>query len=159
MPHQVVADVMTRGVRTMAPDDSITLAAQAMQELDIGALPVCDGARLLGMVTDRDIVVRGVAQERWSATVRDIMSEDVLYCFEDEPVREALASMGHQQVRRLAVVDREKRLVGMLSLGDIATKAREVRAGEAIRDISEPSAPQRGGISAASGSAGGGQTA
>ena len=143
----------------MAPTDSALQAAQAMQELDVGALPVCDGARLLGMVTDRDIVVRAVAQERINADLRDIMSEGILYCFEDEPVHDALESMARQQVRRLAVVDRERRLVGMISLGDIATKGDEPGTGEAIRDISSPSEPQRGGISAASGAAGGGQTA
>lgn len=157
---QTIADIMTRGIRTMAPEDTVTAAAQAMSELDVGAMPVCDGARLVGMVTDRDIVVRGVAEERVGAPLREVMSEGVLYCHEDDTVESALASMRSQQVRRLPVVDRERRLVGMVSLGDLATKAEEAddEAADALRGISEPSEPNRSGQSAASGAAGGGQT-
>lgn len=155
---QTVSEVMTRGIRTMAPSDTVTAAAQAMRELDVGALPVCDGVRLVGMVTDRDIVVRSVAQERVDAPLAEVMSEGLLYCREDDSVESALESMRRQQVRRLPVVDEEKRLVGMLSLGDVATKAGEADTQEAVRDISEPSEPNRSGQSAASGTAGGGQT-
>ncbi|MFN4117309.1 CBS domain-containing protein [Acidovorax sp.] len=155
---QTVSEVMTRGVRTMAPTDSVTVAAQAMRELDVGSLPVCDGVRLVGMVTDRDIVVRGVAEERANAPLREVMSEGLLYCREDDPVDSALESMRSQQVRRLPVVDKDKRLVGILSLGDVATKAEGSDTEEAIRGISEPSEPDRSHQSAASGAAGGGQT-
>ena len=155
---QTVSHVMTRGIRTLAPTDRITQAAQAMQELDVGSIPVCDGVRLVGKVTDRDIVVRGVAQGRVDAALSEIMSEDVLYCHEDDPVATAIASMRRQQVRRLPVVDREKRLVGIVSLGDVATRSDEEGAGAALREISEPSEPHSGGQSAASGAAGGGQT-
>ena len=155
---QTVSQVMTRGIRTMAPQDTVTAAAQAMRELDVGALPVCDGVRLVGMVTDRDIVVRGVAQERVDAPLAEVMSEGLLYCREDDSVESALASMRSQQVRRLPVVDQDKRLVGMLSLGDVATKAEEADTQEAVRGISEPSEPNRSSQSAASGTAGGGQT-
>ena len=142
---QTVSHVMTRGIRTLAPTDRITQAAQAMQELDVGSIPVCDGVRLVGMVTDRDIVVRGVAQGRVDAALSEIMSEDVLYCHEDDPVATAIASMRRQQVRRLPVVDREKRLVGIVSLGDVATRSDEEGAGAALREISEPSEPHSGG--------------
>ena len=155
---QTVSHVMTRGIRTLAPTDRITQAAQAMQELDVGSIPVCDGVRLVGMVTDRDIVVRGVAQERVDVPLSEVMSEGILYCLEDDPVSTAIASMRRQQVRRLPVVDRDKRLVGIVSLGDVATKADEDDAGAALREISEPSEPYRGGQSVASGAAGGGQT-
>ncbi len=155
---QTVSDVMTRGIRTLSPSDTVTLAAQAMRELDVGAVPVCDGVRLVGMVTDRDIVVRGVAQERANARLSEVMSDSILYCREDDTVPSAMASMRRQQVRRLPVVDSEHRLVGIVSLGDLATKAESDDAGEVLRDISEPSEPQRGGQSVASGSAGGGQT-
>ena len=161
---QTVADVMTRGIRTLSPTDSLVLAAQAMRELDVGAVPVCDGVRLVGMVTDRDIVVRGVAQELMNASIGEVMSEGLLYCQEDEPVTSAIDSMRQQQVRRLPVVDKDKRLVGIVSLGDVATKVDGIEhsgqdsAGAAIRDISEPSEPDRSGLSAASGPAGGGQT-
>ena len=155
---QKVSEVMTRGVRTIAPTDTVTFAAQAMRELDVGALPVCDGVRLVGMITDRDIVVRGVAEELVNGPVQALMSEGLLYCQEDDTVSSALASMSSQQVRRLPVVDKDKRLVGMVSLGDLATKGvDEDDAGAAVRDISEPSEPDRSSLSAASGVAGGGQ--
>lgn len=155
---QTVSEVMTRGVRTLSPTDTVTAAAQAMQELDVGSIPVCDGVRLVGMVTDRDIVVRGVAQERVNAPLQEVMSEGLLYCHEDDTVPSAIASMRSQQVRRLPVVDKDKRLVGIVTLGDVATKGDEDSAGDALREISEPSEPDRSGLSAASGSAGGGQT-
>ena len=155
---QTVSDVMTRGVLTLSPTDTLTAAAQAMQELDVGSIPVCDGVRLVGMVTDRDIVVRGVAQERVNVSLQDVMSEGLLYCHEDDTVPSAMESMRRQQVRRLPVVDKDKRLVGIVTLGDVATKGDEDDAGDALRGISEPSEPHRSRLSAASGTAGGGQT-
>lgn len=140
---QKVSDIMTRGIRTMSPTDTITAAAQAMRELDVGSLPVCDGTKMLGMVTDRDIVVRAVAQDRMNAPLSEVMSEGLLYCNEDDTVEGALESMSKQQVRRLPVIDGNKKLVGIVSLGDLATKSNGEGAGEAIRDISEPSEPQR----------------
>jgi CBS domain-containing protein len=156
---QTVSDVMTRGVRTLSPTDTLTAAAQAMQELDVGSIPVCDGVRLVGMVTDRDIVVRGVAQERVNVSLQDVMSEGLLYCHEDDTVPSAMESMRRQQVRRLPVVDKDKRLVGIVTLGDVATKGDEDDAGDALRGISEPSEPHRSRLSAGSGTAGGGWTA
>jgi CBS domain-containing protein len=155
-----VKDVMTAGVRTMSPSDSVVLAAQAMEELDVGALPVCDGRRVLGMVTDRDIVLRGVAQGLVpdSTTVDAVMTGDVEWVFEDEEAGEAAARMQQLQIRRLPVLDREKRLVGIVSLGDLAAKGDAEQAGEALADISEPARPARAGISAASGVAGGGES-
>ena len=141
-----VSDIMTRGIRTVAPTDSITAAAQAMRDLDVGSLPVCDGVRLVGMVTDRDIVVRAVAQERMDVPLSKIMSEGTLYCREDDSVESALESMRRQQVRRLPVIDKDERLVGIVSFGDLATRGNTSalgEVGEAIRDISEPSEPQR----------------
>lgn len=155
-----VKDVMTAGVRTMSPSDTVVLAAQAMEELDVGALPVCDGKRLLGMVTDRDIVLRGVAQglSPDSTTLDVVMSGEVEWVFEDEDVGEAAARMQQLQIRRLPVMDRERRLVGIVSLGDLAAKGDPEQAGEALADISEPARPVRAGISAASGAAGGGES-
>lgn len=137
-----VADAMTRGVRTICPSDNLVQAARAMTELDIGALPVCDGDRLLGMVTDRDIVVRGVAQGQASEQthVAEVMTEDAAWCYDDDKVDEVLDRMRALQIRRLPVVDRHKRLVGMLSLGDIAVKAEEPTS-EALKGISDPSEP------------------
>lgn len=154
-----VKDVMTSGVRTLAPQDTVVLAAQAMEELDIGVLPVCDGQRIVGMVTDRDIVVRGVAQDLPGSTrVEDVMSAQVEWVFEDEGLAEAAAKMQQLQIRRLPVLDREKRLVGIVSLGDLAAKGDVQQAGAALADISEPARPTRSGQSVASGPAGGGET-
>lgn len=138
-----VADAMTRGVRTICPSDNLVQAARAMTELDIGALPVCDGDRLLGMVTDRDIVVRGVAQGQASDQVHvaEVMTEDAAWCYADDKVEEVLDRMRALQIRRLPVVDRNKRLVGMLSLGDVAVKADDADTGRALKGISDPAEP------------------
>jgi CBS domain-containing protein len=153
-----VADVMTRGVRTMSPNDTMQLAAQAMDELNVGVVPVCDGDRLCGMVTDRDITVRGVAQgcNPASTPLRDVMSSDPLWCFDDEPLEHAIHQMRDAQVRRLPVIDHDRHLVGILSLGDVSATASSSEVAEALACISEPSEPDRSGMSAASGAAGGG---
>lgn len=155
-----VSDAMTRGVRTIGPSETLLRAAQAMTELDIGAIPVCDGERLLGMVTDRDIVVRGVAQGYASdqACVSDVMTEEAEWCFEDDSVEDVLDKMRSHQIRRLAVIDREKHLVGMVSIGDLAVKVHGADTNEALDGISQPAAPDRSGQSQASGSAGGGSS-
>ena len=135
-----VSEAMTRDVRVAAPDDSIREAAQLMVQLDAGVLPVAEGDRLIGMITDRDITVRAVAAGRGPETlVRDVMSAEVKYAFDDQPVEEIARNMADIQVRRLPVVNRDKRLVGILSLGDLAghTLAAE-KAGEALRGISRP---------------------
>jgi len=155
-----VSEIMTRGVRTLPPTANLVQAAQAMDALDVGSLPVCDGESLLGLVTDRDIVLRGVAQ---GCPIADtplsaVMSKDVCWCFEDQSVEEVAQQMQEAQIRRMPVVDREKHLVGMLALGDIATKASDLEAGRALGDISEPSQPDRSGQSAASSNAGGGSS-
>lgn len=154
-----VADVMTRGVRTMKPSDTLLIAAQAMDEMNVGVMPVCDGERLVGMVTDRDIAMRGVAQGRTPDTrLSDVMSGDVQWCYDDDSVDDVAAKMRDAQIRRLPVVDHDKHLVGILSLGDIAVKAGEDEASDALAGISEPAEPDRSHLSAASGQAGGGQS-
>jgi len=134
-----VAEIMSTDVRTIQPQESLRRAAQCMQELDVGALPVCDGERLLGMLTDRDITVRGIADglNPDQACVSDIMSPQVEYCTADQDAEDAKRLMGSKQLRRLPVVDKDQRLVGIVSLGDLATR----EAGhidEALREISEP---------------------
>jgi len=134
-----VSDKMTRNVRLASPDDTIQQAARSMAECDAGALPVSENDRLVGMVTDRDIAVRAVAHGKGLDTkVRDVMTPDVKYCFEDEDLDHVAHNMGHQQVRRLPVMNRGKRLVGILSLGDVATGAGPQPAGEAVAGISRP---------------------
>ena len=132
-----VSDVMTRGVRALSPKDTVVMAAQAMQELDVGAIPVCNQERLVGIVTDRDLVVRGVAQKRLDGDtpIDDVMSRTPLWCFEDQPVDDVVAYMRKAKVRRVPVIDRENRLVGMVSLGDLAVKGDEELAGSALRSI------------------------
>jgi CBS domain-containing protein len=135
-----IADIMSTDVRTVQPQDSLRRAAQCMQELDVGALPVCDGERLLGMVTDRDIAVRAIADglNPDEACVSDIMTPDVAFCTADQDAEEAKRLMGARQVRRLPVIDDDRRLVGIVSLGDLATR-QTGHIDRAVREISEPS--------------------
>jgi CBS domain-containing protein len=135
-----VSEVMTRSVRTVAPNQSIQDAGSLMEELDIGVLPVADNDRLVGMITDRDIAVRAVAKGRGpETTIREAMTKDVKYCFDDQTIDEVTQNMADIRVRRLPVVDRGKRLVGILSLGDIATNGKsQDEAGEALQGISRP---------------------
>ena len=155
-----VADVMTRGVRTMAPSDTVLRAAQAMDELNVGVIPVCDGQKLVGVVTDRDIVVRGVAQEADPATLKlvDVMSTNVRCAKEDDDIDRVLSEMADTQIRRMPVVDAQEHLVGIVTLGDIAAKNLEDEddVGMSLADISSPAEPDRSGQSQASGAAGGG---
>jgi CBS domain-containing protein len=134
-----VSDKMTRDVRIASPDNTIQQAARNMAECDAGALLVGADDRLVGMVTDRDIVVRGVAQGNGLDTkVGEVMTQDVQYCFEDEDLDQVARKMGEQQVRRLPVLNREKWLVGVLSLGDVAMGEGPRAAGEALAGISRP---------------------
>jgi CBS domain-containing protein len=134
-----VHEIMTARARCISPDNSLVEAAGLMRELDVGALPVCDEDRLAGMVTDRDLVVRGMAEGRdpYTATVRDVMSEGVLYIKSDQDVEEAARMMQEKQVRRLPVINREKRLVGILSLGDLAVNSNPAFSGQALKEVSE----------------------
>jgi len=139
-----IADVMTRDPQTIGPNESLRQAAELLDELDVGILPVCDGRRLVGVITDRDITVRATAagQAPDTTNVADAMTDEVRWCFADDDVREAERVMRKTQIRRVPVVDRSRRLVGMLSLGDLAAKG--VRdAGETLDIISQPPRPDR----------------
>lgn len=135
-----IRDAMTREVRMVRPDQTIREAAQMMAELDIGALPVQDNDRLVGMITDRDIAVRATAQGKNADTrVRDVMSPEIKYCYEDQTIDEVTRNMGEQRLRRLPVLNRNKRLVGILSLGDLALdETAQEEAAEALCGISRP---------------------
>jgi CBS domain-containing protein len=134
-----VSEAMSRDVRVARPDQTIQDAATTMMEIDAGVLPVGENDRLIGMITDRDIAIRAVAQGKGPRTpVREIMSSDVKYCFEDEETDHVARNMGDQQIRRLPVVNRDKRLVGILSLGDVATTQGERSAAAALAGISQP---------------------
>ena len=134
-----VCDCMSRDVQIASPNQSIREAAQMMASLDAGVLPVAQNDRLVGMITDRDIAIRGVAEGKGpDARIREVMSTDVKYCFDDEEVDDVLQNMGEIQVRRLPVVNRNKRLVGIVSLGDLASTGETARAGKALGGISQP---------------------
>ncbi|HZN48508.1 MAG TPA: CBS domain-containing protein [Ramlibacter sp.] len=143
-----VADVMTRDVRTLSPNDSVVDAARCMDELNVGVIPVCDGEKLVGMVTDRDIVVRGVAQrgELKGMKLADVMSGHVRCAKEGDDVEQVLSEMAEAQIRRLPVVDANQRLVGIVTLGDIAAKnpeGDEMEVAASLGDISSPAEPDR----------------
>ena len=134
-----VREVLTRDVERIPPDTTMRDAAQKMRQCDLGALPVYEGDRLIGMVTDRDIATRGVAEGKDpSCSVRDMMSQGVVYVFEDQDIREAAQIMKEHQVRRLIVLDRDKRLVGIVSLGDLAVEGDQRVASKALKGISQP---------------------
>lgn len=135
-----VSEIMTTSVQLCTPDDTLKDAAEAMGALGVGLLPVTDNERLLGMISDRDIAVRGIGMGRGpDSRVGDVMTTEVLYCFEDQTLEEVAANMGDQQIRRLPVLNRDKRLVGIISLGDIAQASADGRGAEALSLISRPS--------------------
>jgi CBS domain-containing protein len=139
-----VGEVMSRGVRVASPDDTVQQAARLMREEDSGVLPVGEQDRLVGMVTDRDVALRLVAEGRDPAKtkVREVMTPEVRYVFEDEELGRAADTMAEQQVRRLPVVNRDKRLVGIVSLGDLATAGRGPRlAGRALGGVAREGGP------------------
>jgi len=136
-----VRNIMSTDLEVVRPEATIKEAAELMRRVDIGVLPVCDGERLEGMITDRDIVVRGIAEDRdfHYTSVRDIMSKQVYYCFEDESVEDAAKLMQRRQVRRLVVLDRNKRLKGIVALKDLSFETGDEKlAGETLKAVSEP---------------------
>ncbi|WP_233575736.1 CBS domain-containing protein [Noviherbaspirillum saxi] len=137
---------MTRDVQIANPDQSIVDAARMMADCDCGILPVGENDRLVGMITDRDIVVRALAQGKTdTATIRDVMTQDVKYCFEDDDVEEVTRNMGDLQIRRLPVLNQDKRLVGIVSLGDVSDASEPNSAAEALSSISQPASQTAGG--------------
>lgn len=134
-----VSDAMTANVRIANPQQTIADAAKMMAELDAGALPVGDGDRLVGMITDRDIAIRAIGAGKGPQTlVNEIMSKEVLYCFADQSLDDVVQNMADTKVRRMPVLNRDKRLVGILSLGDVALVDDPDVTGEALSEISEP---------------------
>lgn len=134
----LVSEAMSRDVKLAQPGQTIREAAKIMSEIDSGAVPVQENDRLVGMITDRDIAIRAIAAGKGPDTpVREVMSQEIKYCFDDENVDHVAKNMAELQVRRLPVVNREKRLVGIISLGDLAVK--ETRsAAKAVSGVSKP---------------------
>ena len=137
-----VSEVMTPQARIASPDDSLSHIAKVMADEHIGFLPVGENDRLVGMITDRDMVVRALAKGRdGNSHVRDCMTKDVKYCFEDDELDKVVRSMGEQKVRRMPVINRDKRLVGVVSLGDEARNGGQGMVGDALSHIAEPGGP------------------
>lgn len=145
MPQRL-REVMTEGAETIAPDATIKDAAVKMEVLNIGPLVVCEGDRILGIVTDRDITVRAVASGRDPNTtpVREVMTADVAWAFADTPIQEAAELMKEREIRRLPVLDHDRRLVGIVSLGDVAVHGTESAvAADVLEKVSQPGEPDR----------------
>ncbi|MEP6739625.1 MAG: CBS domain-containing protein [Caldimonas sp.] len=134
-----IAEIMTRSVALVGRDETLQAAAQRMHDMDVGALPVSDGKALVGMVTDRDIVVRGVATGMipQESLVSDVMTEEVRFCRADDTVETVMAQMGDAQVRRLAVLDAGNEIVGIVALADLATR-QSAKTDNTLREISTP---------------------
>ena len=141
-----VREVMTRNVHTIPSDTTLQNAARVMRELDVGVLPVVENGRPVGMVTDRDLTVRGTAKGRDPAEtrVRDVMTPDVVSCYDDQLVTEATQAMEDNRIRRVLVLDRDEQIVGIVTLGDVAVETGdEDLAGNTLEEISEPGRPNR----------------
>jgi len=141
-----IKEIMSQEVEVIRPDATLKEAAEKMSRLDIGPLPVCDGERLVGMLTDRDITVRATARgcDPNTTPVYDVMTPEVVYCFEDQDIETAAQMMSMRQIRRLPVLKRDKQLAGIVSLGDLAVHTGDQDlAGEVLEGVSEPAEPQR----------------
>jgi CBS domain-containing protein len=135
-------EIMTHNVEVVSPGDTLEQAARKMEELGVGPMPVCEGQRVVGLLTDRDITVRATAAgcDPKTTLVADAMSQDIIFCYEDEDVQEAARLMKDKQIRRLLVMNRANELAGIVSLGDLATEARDPgQSGEVLKKVSEPS--------------------
>lgn len=133
--------IMTPYVESITPESTVQDAAMKMKDLNVGAIPVCDEGVLLGIVTDRDLVVRVVAEGRdqKEVTVREVMSPDIVYCSEDDDTEKAARMMADRQIRRLPILSREEKLVGIIALADLATRGNEARSScEVLEQVSKP---------------------
>ncbi len=140
----LVKFIMTLDVEWVSPEASIQEAARLMRSLDVGSIPVCSQnseqkSEIVGMLTDRDLAIRATAEglDPVVTKVRDVMTEKLVYCYDDQDVEDAVTIMQSLQIRRLIVLNRENRLVGIVSLGDLAVRANEKKAGEVLKEVSE----------------------
>jgi CBS domain-containing protein len=141
-----VSKVMTRDVEVVGPDATLQEAAQKMKAIDVGSLPVCDGRKLQGMLTDRDVAIRAVAEGRdpRQTKVREVMTADIVYGRIGQDIKEIAETMAAHQIRRLPIVNEDNELVGIVALGDIAVDvADESLTGDVLADVSSPSKPKR----------------
>jgi CBS domain-containing protein len=141
-----LSEIMTRDVVVLQPDDSLQSAAKKMRDRNIGFLPVCDGEELIGVISDRDITIRALADGMDVNIMlgRDLMTVPAIYCFDDQDIREAAKIMEENQIRRLVVLSREdRRLVGVISLGDLARNDSADRSGQVLQKVSEPESTEK----------------
>jgi CBS domain-containing protein len=141
-----LGEIMTRDVEVIGSNAPLKEAAAKMKELDVGLIPICDGDRLKGTLTDRDITIRATAEGKSPSKtkVSAIMSTDIAYCYEDQEIEEAVSLMETRQIRRLPILNRDQRLVGIVALSDLAMHAgQNEMIGETLKEVSRPAAPQR----------------
>jgi len=141
-----IADIMTRDVTVVRPESSVQEAAGAMRRLNVGSVPVCTGRKLIGMLTDRDIALRLAAEGRdaTNTPVKEIMTPDVVFVYDDQSVQEAADVMSSHQIRRLPIINRDKELVGIVALGDLAVDGPDKQvSGNVLEQVSEPARPKR----------------
>ncbi len=138
-------EIMTSNVEVIHPDDTLQTAAEKMHDRDIGFLPVCDGDRLIGVLTDRDLITRALAEGMESKALlgRELVTSPAIYCFDDQSVDEAAKLMHDNQIRRLVILSRAKRLVGVVSLGDLAMNIDDKKSGDVLQSVSEPLSASR----------------
>ena len=138
-------EIMSDHVEVIHPDDSLQTAAEKMRDRDIGFLPVCDGDRLIGVLTDRDLITRALADGLESKAIlgRDLVTSPAIYCFDDQSIEEAAKLMHDNQIRRLVVLSRDKQMVGVISLGDLAMTASDKLTGDVLQSVSEPVSASR----------------
>lgn len=138
-------EIMTNNVEVIHPNDTLQSTAEKMRDRDIGFLPVCDGDRLIGILTDRDLITRALADDMDSKTMlgRDLVTSPAIYCFDDQSVDEAAKLMHDNQIRRLVILSRDKHMVGVISLRDLAMSADDKLSGEVLQSVSEPVSANR----------------
>ena len=138
-------EIMSDHVEVIHPDDTLQTAAEKMRDRDIGFLPVCDGERLIGVLTDRDLITRALADGLESKAIlgRDLVTSPAIYCFDDQSVDEAAKLMHDNQIRRLVVLSRDKQMVGVISLGDLAMTSNDKLTGDVLQSVSEPMSASR----------------
>jgi len=138
-------EIMTSNVEVIHPNDTLQTAARKMHDRDIGFLPVCDGDRLIGVMTDRDLITRALADGMDSKAMlgRDLVTSPAIYCFDDQSVDEAAKLMHDNQIRRLVILSRDKRMVGVVSLGDLAMNIDDKKSGDVLQSVSEPMSASR----------------
>jgi CBS domain-containing protein len=138
-------EIMTSEVEVIHPNDTLQTAARKMHDRDIGFLPVCDGDRLIGVLTDRDLITRALAEGTESKAMlgRYLVTSPAIYCFDDQNVDEAAKLMHDNQIRRLVILNRDKRMVGVISLGDLAMNIDDKKSGDVLQSVSEPLSASR----------------